>query len=106
MKTQWVEITYHDGDNLHFAYGTVRGSLEDCILTKRSDEWVRLDDVRWLNESGTAMEKLEDDLVGTESYFYVRASSIVRVAPIRRDADFWARGEPPLTDFVESTEKN
>jgi hypothetical protein len=106
MNTQWVEITYHDGDSLHFVYGTIPGTIEECILSKSPEDWIRLDNVRWLSESGTAMEKLQDDMVGTDSYFYLRSRTIVRVAPIRRDVEFWGKGEPPVMDFVESSENN
>ena len=106
MSSGWFEILYFDGIGIHFAYGTLDGSLEQEILSRRPDEWVRLDRVRWLNESGTYLEKLEDDIVGTEGHFYLRSSSIIRVAPIKPDISFWEEGKAPLCDPIESQENN
>lgn len=106
MSDSWFEILYFDGVGIHFAYGTLSGSLEQEVLSRKPDQWVRLNRVRWLNESGTYLEKLEDDLVGTEGHFYLRASSIIRVAPIQPDISFWEEGIAPLRDTIESEENN
>jgi hypothetical protein len=106
MNEKWVEILYFDGVGVRFAYGTISGTLEQEVLAKGPNDWVRLDKVRWLNETGTVMERFEDDLVGTEGFFYLRASTILRAAPIKASATFWEEGKAPLTETIESRENN
>jgi hypothetical protein len=103
---KWVEILYFDGVGLQVVYGKIRGTVEECILNEKENAWIRLDKVSRLDESGTALERFEDDLVGTEGYFYLRAGTIVRVAPIRADVTFWEEGKPPLDHIIESQENN
>ena len=92
----WVEIIYFDGVDIQYYYGTVEGSIEKAILEKSTSDWVCLRNPRFLDESGTKMEIFEEDIVGTEPYFYIRAGSILRVAPIKTDVSFWAEGKPPI----------
>ncbi len=92
---RWVEVVYFDGVNSQYFYGTIDKSIEESILRKSADEWVCLRNPRFLNEDGTKMEIFEEDIVGTEPYFYLRAGSIVRVAPIRPEIVFWAQGIAP-----------
>jgi hypothetical protein len=102
----WVELLYFDGVEIHNSYGTIDGAIEEAILNKKETEWVRLNNVRYLSEDGTAMGRYEDDVVGTEHYFFLRASSIVRVALIRQDVTFWKAGVPPVEEITESHEDN
>jgi len=106
LNERWVELLYFDGVDIQVVYGTIDGTLEEKILNKKKNEWVRLDKASRLDESGTVLEKFEDDLVGTENYFYLRAGSIIRVAPIRPDATFWEEGQAPLKPVIESQENN
>lgn len=104
MSKQWVELLYFDGVGVQNTYGTIEGTVQDSILNKREDEWVRLNRVRHLDDSGTKMEKLQDDIVGTKDYFYLRARSIVRVALIRSDIEFWEEGTAPIEVIAETEE--
>lgn len=104
MKEIWVELLYFDGVGLQNIYGTVEGSIEEAVLNKREDEWVRLDKVRDLNEEATEVRKFEDDLAGTASYLYLRSRCIFRVSPIRPEVSFWAEGKAPLTGLASEEE--
>jgi hypothetical protein len=104
LKETWIEILYFDGAGIHIVYGTIDVPLE-TVLAKRGDEWVRLNKARWLNESGTVMELYEDDLVGTEGHFYLRASSLVALPRSEKASPFGKKGKP-LTLVEESQENN
>jgi hypothetical protein len=104
MSKLWVELLYFDGVGVQNTYGTIEGTVEDSILNKADNEWVRLNNARHLDETGTRMEKLEDDIVGTEHFMYLRARSIMRVTVIRSDVTFWQEGRAPIDSISESDE--
>ena len=106
MPKLWVELLYFDGVGVQNTYGMIEGSVEDSILNKAENEWVRLNKARHLDETGTIMEKLEDDIVGTEDYLYLRARSIIRVAVIRSDVTFWQEGRAPIEQISDSEEEH
>jgi len=106
MNEIWVELLYFDGVGIQTTYGTIQGTIEDAILDKADHEWVRLNKCRNLDESGTKLEKLEDDIVGTENYLYLRARTIFRVALIRPEITFWHEGRAPLEPIPESDGDN
>lgn len=91
----WVEIVYFDGASIQYYYGTLDGSIQELIINKSKDDWVCLRRPRFLTEDGTEIEIFEDDIAGTEPYFYLRVGAIVRVAPIRPEITFWAEGIAP-----------
>ena len=91
---KWIEILYFDGVEIQTFYGVV-SDLEKDVLSKQPNEWVLVHKPRFLNEDATRMEIFEEDLAGTESYFYLRSKNIVRVAPIREDVTFWEEGKIP-----------
>jgi hypothetical protein len=106
MSELWVELVYFDGVGIQTTYGTIEGTIKDAILNKADHEWVRLNKARNLDETGTKMEKIEDDIVGTESYLYLRARSIIRVAAVRPEVTFWEEGRAPLDHIAEAEGDN
>lgn len=106
MSEVWVELVYFDGVGIQTTYGTIEGTIEETILNKADHEWVRVNKARNLDETGTQMEKIEDDIVGTENYLYLRARVIFRVAAVRPDVTFWEEGRAPIEPISEADGDN
>ena len=92
----WVEIQVEMGTASYPYVGQVQGGIEEAILAKGPDEFVRLENVRWFDNKDQAIPpsvtRQEDLEEGFAAYAYFRRSHIIIVTPIREDAQVWASG--------------
>lgn len=97
MPGTWVRVTYEvAGEGLFHFVGRIEGSLDDAIFSRRPDDFVRFDYVRWLDgdeEDANRPEftkNEEDDESGSDHYVFVRQRVILLVEPIREVfVEFW-----------------
>lgn len=90
----WVEIQVEMGSASYPYVGRVAGSIEEAILQKRPDEFVRLEQVRWFDNKDQAIPptvtRQEDLEEGFAPFAWFKRANIVIVTPIREDARVWA----------------
>ncbi|MHC5021311.1 MAG: hypothetical protein ACYTGX_14610 [Planctomycetota bacterium] len=93
----WVEIQVEMGTASYPYVGEISGTINDTILSRPPDEFVRLENVRWFDNKDQAIPpsvtRQEDLEEGYTPFAYFKRSHIVIVTPIRDDARVWA--EPP-----------
>ncbi|GEM_PF-5574222 len=92
-KREWIElITYELNQTVRYI-AQVDAPFQESVLRKDKSEFIRLDDVRWFDEDKKKIIKYSDLSEGTEDIVYVRAGTILRVSPIRKDKyNFWEKG--------------
>lgn len=105
MGKVWVEISVDRGGEFRAYVGQVDGTIEDAIFRRAPEDFVRLENVRWLEYDGSQPEWVADDqrqLVVMrnedmpEEYgadIYLKRSSILAVTPIRPGASVWETGD-------------
>lgn len=97
MAGTWVRVTCEaEGVGLVFFVARVPGILEEAVLERRPDEFVRFDYVRWLPDDNEDVDRPEfskneeDDESGSDHFIYMRQRKIIQIEPIREAfTDFW-----------------
>ena|SRR3989338_9202107 len=90
---QWVEVIAYEVSRATLYIGKVDAPLEKTILAADRNQFVRLESVRWLDEKKKKIIKYSDLNEGTEDTIYLRAGTILRISPIRKDKHkFWEKG--------------
>ena len=91
---QWVEIQLEMGTASYPYVGQIEGSVEDTILSRDAEDFIRLENVRWFDNKDQAIpptvtqqEQLEE---GFAPFAYFKKRAIVIVTPIRDDANVWS----------------
>lgn len=95
----WVEIQVEMGTASYPYVGEIAGSIEEAILSKGPDEFVRLESVRWFDNKDQAIPpsvtRQEDLEEGFTPFGYFKRSHIIIVTPIRENARVWSEDTPP-----------
>ena len=97
MTSSWVRVTCEaEGVGLVFFVAKVEGSLEEEVLRRAPDDFVRFDYVRWLPDESEEVDRPEftkneeDDESGSDHFIYLRQRKIIQIEPIREAfVDFW-----------------
>ena len=97
MAGTWVRIAYSvDGEGMFNFVARLDGSLEEAVLGRRPEEFVRFDFVRWLDGEDEDQDRPEftkneeDDESGSDHYVYLRQGRIILIEPIREAfIEFW-----------------
>jgi hypothetical protein len=97
MAATWVRVTCEaEGVGLLFFVARVTGGIEQDILERSPDEFVRFEYVRWLPDENEDVDRPEftknedDDESGSDHFIFLRQRKIIQIEPIREAfADFW-----------------
>src|SRR5262245_52188681 len=97
MAATWIRVTYEgESEGLFVFVAQIDGDVREAVFSRKPDEFVRFNDVRWLEgeEAGDDRPEVtkneEDDESGSDHFIYLRQRTIIQIEPIREAfVEFW-----------------
>ncbi|MBI4613775.1 MAG: hypothetical protein HY720_09210 [Planctomycetes bacterium] len=89
----WVELTVENKEGDNTFIGQVDSPLDRSIFSKGSDDFVKLERVRWredMNDLEFRIVRQEEQNEDYQDTLYIKKRKIIYVCPIRPDSAIWA----------------
>ena len=91
MKKQWyrVSVNFDDGNYMYICQ--FEKSLKQSVFSKKDNDFIKLQDVRWLNRNKKKKQKivkLQDYNKDYSNIIYVRKSIIDGIFPLKKKSIF------------------